>query len=56
MKPLPTLGTTVALLCSVGALLMAERWPGTPRALTAQRQLSAGALEGIVRWMGGGVC
>ena len=53
MRPFPTLGTTVALLCALVGSLIAGRWPGPVRA--AQPQLSAGALEGLVRWTGDGV-
>ena len=56
MRPLRTLGATVALLCALVGSVIAGRWPSPERALvTPQRQLSAGALEGVVRWMGAGV-
>ncbi len=55
MRPLRTLGATCALLCALVASVIAWHWPGPARALTPERQLSAGALEGVVRWAGAGV-
>ena len=52
MRPLRTLGATLALLCALVGSVIAGRWPGPARALTPQRQLSTGALEGVVRWTG----
>ena len=55
MRPLRTLGATFAVLCALVASVIAWHWPSPTRALTLQRQLSAGALEGVVRWTGAGV-
>ena len=57
MRPLPTLGATVALLCALVGSLSAGRSPATLLALTAQRQSprSTGTLQGTVRWNGADV-
>ena len=54
MRPLPTLGATVALTCALVGSLNAGCWPGPARALTAQGQSprSTGTLQGTVRWNG----
>ena len=54
MRPLPTLGATVAVFCALVGSLGGWRSASTPPAATLQRQSprSSGTLQGTIRWTG----